>query len=153
MDGINILKQDKYKDIALFLVLIPVANALNYYLTYQQIGFNWYTLLTFSIDTLVGYAAWLGIRAIILFLDRKIPYIYNPLRRILIQLGFTTVAALLIIILLTELVNAIAKDKPVPESFYRFDLFIFISWFFVINGIYIGAALFRGVAALRSGKG
>jgi DNA-binding LytR/AlgR family response regulator len=142
MNSINILNQDKYKDIALFLVLIPVINALNYYLTYSHIRFNWFTLLTFSIDTLVGYAAWLGIRAVILFLDKKIPYSDLPHKRILIQLLSTTVMALLIIILLTELENAIARDKPVPESFYEFDIFIFISWFFVINGIYIGLHYF-----------
>jgi DNA-binding LytR/AlgR family response regulator len=142
MKGINILKQDKYKDIALFLVLIPVINALNYYLTYTQISFNWFTLLTFSIDTLDGYAAWLGVRTVILFLDKKIPYTDQPLKRILIQLVSTTVVALLVIILLTEVVNAIARDKPVPKSFYSFDIFIFISWFFVINGIYIGLHYF-----------
>jgi len=142
MKGIKIFNQDKYKDVALFLALVPVINALNYYLTYQHIGFNWFTFITLSIDTLVGYAAWLGIRTVIIFLDKKIPYTDQPLRRILIQLTITTVVALLVIILLTELENAIARDKPVPVSFYTFDIFIFISWFFVINGIYIGLHYF-----------
>src|SRR6185295_3482059 len=101
---------------------------------YSQIAFNWFTLLTFSIDTVVRYAAWLGVRTVIIFLDKKIPYTDHPLRRILIQLVCTTVVALLIIIILTELENAIATNKPVPKSFYAFDIFIFISWFFVING-------------------
>jgi len=48
------------------------------------------------------------------------------------------VAGLLIIILLTELVSLIAKGHLAPSSFYLFDVFIFIIWFFVINGIYIG---------------
>ena len=54
-----------YRDVPLFLVLIPCINALNYYLTYSHIAFNWHTVLTFTIDTLQGYAAWLAIRAII----------------------------------------------------------------------------------------
>lgn len=126
-----------YKDIVLFLLLIPFISGYNYYLTYPNIQFNWYTLLTFLIDTLQGYAAWWGVRAIILHLDKKMPYSESPLRRILLQLLLTTALGLMIIIILTELVNAIAKDTPVHPSFYRFDIFIFIIWFLVINGIYI----------------
>ena len=37
-----------------------------------------------------------------------------------------------------ELVNWIARDKPVPLSFYLFDVFSIAIWFLVINGIYIG---------------
>lgn len=50
----------------------------------------------------------------------------------------TSIAGLLVIISLTELVSLIARGRFVPISFYTFDVFIFIIWFFVINGIYIG---------------
>jgi hypothetical protein len=33
-----------YKDVSLFLVLIPCINFLNYYLTYDHIQFNWQLL-------------------------------------------------------------------------------------------------------------
>jgi DNA-binding LytR/AlgR family response regulator len=56
----------------------------------------------------------------------------------MVQLFLTTITGLLIIILLTELVSWIARGRPAIPSFYFFDIFIFIIWFFVINGIYIG---------------
>jgi DNA-binding LytR/AlgR family response regulator len=131
-------KNVRYRDITLFLILIPFINALNYYLTYNNIPFNGHTLFTFLIDTLEGYAAWWGIRSVIVFLDRKMPYGTTPVKRIVLQLLMTSVAGLLIIILLTEGVNRIFKDGPVPPGFYQFDIFIFLIWIFVVNGIYIG---------------
>lgn len=128
----------KYNDIKFFLVAIAFISAFNYYLTYSKIGLNWFTVLTYTIDTVQGWLAWLLVRKIIIYLDRKLPYSNRPLKRILIQFFLTTVAGLLVIISLTELVNWIATDRPVPSNFYLFDVFIFIIWFFVINGIYIG---------------
>lgn len=128
----------RYNDILLFLIVIPLISAYNYYLTYPVIAFNGYTLLTFSIDTLQGYAAWWGLRTIIIWLDKKMPYNKNPLQRILLQLLLTTTAGLVIIIMLTEWTNAIAKDTPVHPSFYQYDVFIIGIWFLVLNGIYIG---------------
>ena len=127
-----------YKDIAFFLLLIPVINALNYYLTYSGIRFNGYLFYTFFIDTLQGYAAWWVLRTIIIYLDKKIPYEPRPLKRILLQLLFTSLAGLALIIATTEILNALTKDEPVPSGFYTLDIFIFLIWFFVINGIYIG---------------
>jgi LytTr DNA-binding domain len=127
-----------YRDIPLFIFLIPIINALNYYLTYSSIHFNAHTLLTFTIDTIQGYMAWWTIRMIILQLDKKLPYSPKPLKRIGIQLVLTIVGALAVIIITTEFINWIAKDSPVPSSFYTFDIFIFVIWFFVVNGIYIG---------------
>jgi hypothetical protein len=128
----------RYRDVPLFVVLIPLINAVNYYLTYPSINFSRYTLFTYIIDTLTGYLAWLGIRLIIIHLDKKYPYGYEPLRRVLLQLLITTVCGLLIIILETESINWMLADHPVPTSFYLFDIFIFAIWIFVINGIYIG---------------
>ena len=127
-----------YHDVSLFLILIPCINALNYYLTYTNIGFNWHTLITFTVDTLQGYAAWFMIRLIILYLDKRMPFSPQPLSRILTQLILTSVSGLLVIILSTEILNRMVKDTPLPSSFYRFDIFIFLIWFFVINGIYVG---------------
>ncbi|HSZ32454.1 MAG TPA: hypothetical protein VK772_04040, partial [Puia sp.] len=61
-----------YKDIPLFILVIPVINAINYYLTYSSIHFNAHTLLTFTIDTIQGYMAWWTIRVIVLQLDKKL---------------------------------------------------------------------------------
>src|SRR3954467_13559243 len=94
-------KKVKYNDILFFLVLIPFINALNYYLTYTNIPFNSHTLLTFLIDTFDGYVAWWGLRSVVIYLDKRLPYEVNPLKRILIQLLFTSIVGLLIIIALT----------------------------------------------------
>lgn len=93
---------------------------------------------TYSIDTVQGWLAWWAVRSIIIYLDKKMPYGDRPLKRILIQLLLTTATGLLIIILLTELTSLIARGHTVPLSFYLFDVFIFVIWFIVINGIYIG---------------
>jgi DNA-binding LytR/AlgR family response regulator len=134
----SLLNQSKYKDVRLFLWLIPLINCVNYYLTYSNISSLGRFALTFTIDTFTGYISWLFVRAIILWLDKKIPYEANPIKRIAIQVVSTLVAGIMVIILLTELVNWIAKDDPVPESFYKEDIFIISIWFFMVNGIYIG---------------
>lgn len=128
----------KYNDVKFFLVAIAFISAFNYYLTYSHIRLNWYLVLTYSIDTVQGWLAWWAVRSIIIYLDRKMPYGKRPQKRILLQLVLTTTVGLAIIILLTELVSVIARGHTAPISFYLFDVFIFVIWFFVINGIYIG---------------
>lgn len=127
-----------HPDVPLFLALIPFINAFNYYLTYSNIRLNWFLLLTFSIDTVQGYLAWMSVRYAILCFDRVMPYGKKPLRRILLQLISTTILGLLVISLLTELVSWLARGKPADPHFYTRDLVIISIWFFVINGIYIG---------------
>ncbi len=131
------------KDVLLFLFLIPVINSINYYLTYPQIDFNGYFVLTFTIDTLQGYAAWFGIREVIVWLDKKTPYQERIVGRIVLQLLLTLLVGLLIIIGLTILVNSLASKKPVPLFFYTHNLFIFAIWILVVNGIYIGWYFFK----------
>jgi hypothetical protein len=58
----------RYPDLALFLALIPFISAFNFYLTYVNIRLDTFHLIRFAVDTLQGYAAWLGVRAIILYL-------------------------------------------------------------------------------------
>jgi hypothetical protein len=128
----------KYRDVKFFLIFIAFVSAFNYYLTYTKIKFDWFLVLTYTIDTVQGWLAWWAVRSIIIYLDKKIPYGDRPLKRILVQLIFTTFTGMMIIILLTELVSWIARGRPAVPSFYFFDIFIIVIWFFVINGIYIG---------------
>jgi len=128
----------KYHDIKFFLVAIIFINAFNYYLTYNNVRFNWYFIFTFCNDTVQGWIAWWAVRSIIIFLDQKMPYADNPLKRILAQLFLTSTAGLLIIIILTELASWIVKGRPAVTSFYLYDIFIILIWFIVINGIYVG---------------
>lgn len=127
-----------YPDILVFLLLIPFISAFNYYLTYSNIRFNSFLLLSFSIDTSQGYLAWWMVRSCILYLDAKLPYTSAPLKRIVVQLPLTLFIGLFIISTTTELASWIVRGKSASLSFYTFDLFIISIWFFVINGIYTG---------------
>lgn len=135
-------KSPYYPDVILFLVLIPFISAFNYYLTYTNIQFNRFLLLTFTIDTLQGYLAWYGVRTFILKLDDHVPYESTLAKRLAIQIPGTLLIGLGIISILTELVSWIAKGKPAPLNFYTVDLFIISIWFFFINGIYLGLYYF-----------
>lgn len=127
-----------HPDVQIFLVLIPFVSAFNYYLTYANIKFGWFLLLTFTIDTTQGYLAWWATRAFIFFLDKRWPYEIGGWKRLAVQLISTLAIGLFIISSTTELVSWIAKGKPAPVDFYLVDLFIIGIWFFVINGIYVG---------------
>jgi len=132
-------KVDAYqRDWQIFLIFVPISAAINYHLTYSNVQFNWFLVLTFTIDTLQGYIAWLAVRVFIIFLDRKLPYEQNLPKRIALQTICTTILGLVIISLLTELVCWIARGTFVPLDFYIFAIPIIGIWFFVLNGIYIG---------------
>jgi hypothetical protein len=133
----------KNKEILFFLVAIAFISAFNYYLTYPNIRFNRLLLLTYLIDTVEGWLAWWVLRTIIIYLDQKIPYRRNALKRIVLQLFVTSIAGMMVIISLTELVSWIAKGRPPVLNFFRFDVFIILIWFFVLNGIYIGLHYYR----------
>ena len=129
---------NKYNDTLLFLVLIPIINTINYHLTYSTIRWDWYTYTTYSIDTASGFIAWWIIRKVILWFDKKLPYLEAPAKRIGLQIVVTNVLAQGFIISQTEIVNALWGDGPLPVEFYTYNLFIFFIWILVINGIYIG---------------
>ncbi len=129
---------NKYNDGLLFLVLIPVINTINYHLTYARIRWDWYTYATYAIDTVSGFIAWWIIRKTILWLDVKMPYEKDMVKRIAVQLLLTNVFAQGFIILATEFVNELYTDEPLPTKFYTYNLFIFFIWILVINGVYIG---------------
>ena len=132
----------KYNDILLGAVLIPVINTINYHLTYGHIRWDWYTAATYSIDTVSGYISWWIIRASVIWLDRAMPYEKGFMRRILTQIGLTTLAVLAFTIAATEGVNALYWDKPLPSKFYTYNLFIIFIWILVIDGIYVGLYFF-----------
>jgi len=126
-------------EIKLFLLLIPLINVFNYYLTYNNISFSWRTLLTFSIDTLLGYAAWAAVHFIIIYLDQRLPFHENVLKRLTIQIVTTLFAGMFIIVALTVIIHYALADGPMPVSFFSYDIFIISVWFLVINGIYVAA--------------
>ncbi|TAH20087.1 MAG: LytTR family transcriptional regulator [Cytophagales bacterium] len=137
--------KDKFyrPDITIFLVIIPLISAFNYYLTYPNIQLNSFLLLTFTIDTLQGYLAWWVMRAIIIYLDEKIPYTGSFSKRMIIQLLSTLIIGLGVIFFTTELVSWVARGKSANSNFYSFDIFIISIWFWVLNAIYIGIYFYR----------
>ncbi|WP_247232043.1 LytTR family DNA-binding domain-containing protein [Telluribacter sp. SYSU D00476] len=138
MDHPKFYYRNSVNDVRLFLILIPLINSLNYYLTYDTISLSWFTVATFCIDTLEGYAAWWAIRSIICYLDGTLPYTEAPLKRILLQLIGTSLSTVVVLSFLTELVNWLAGGDPIPLDFYTKTMFLFVIWNFVVNGIYTG---------------
>lgn len=124
-------------EVQLFLVLIPLINVINYYLTYNNITFGWRTLMTFSIDTLEGYAAWAVVHFIIVYLDQKLPFAENVIKRLIVQITTTMFSGMFVIIALTVILHYTFIDGPIPTSFFSYDILIISVWFLVINGIYI----------------
>lgn len=144
---------NKYRpDVLIFLLLIPAISAFNYYLTYSNIQWNGFLVLTFSIDTAQGYLAWLIVRRLIFWLDQVMPFGPKPTKRILIQLVLTTFAGLTFIIATTELVSWIAKGRPAIPEFYTMDVFIIGVWFLVINGFYIGLFYYHTLQEIQQDK-
>jgi len=143
MQNIKEARNPYHPDVAIFLTIIPLISAFNYYLTYSNIQLSWFLLLTFIIDTAQGYLAWWGVRSFIFYLDRRIPHESGVRFRLIIQVFTTLVIGLVIIAVLTEITSLIAKGEMAPLSFYTVDLFIISIWFFVINGIYIGLRYFN----------
>jgi DNA-binding LytR/AlgR family response regulator len=143
----------KYNDVKFFLVAIAFISAFNYYLTYTKIQFNWFLLLTYTLDTVEGWLAWWVVRSIVIYLDKTMPYGRNAVRRIVVQGLITTIAGMLVIISLTEGVSWIAKGRPALLTFYTFDIFIIVIWFFVMNGIYIGMHYYHEWRKSEQGRG
>ncbi|GAB4410640.1 MAG: hypothetical protein OHK0053_37470 [Microscillaceae bacterium] len=132
-----------HPEIPVFLIGIPFISAFNYFLTYSHIRPNLFLLITFTIDTVQGYLAWIVVRKFILYLDKHLPFSANLSKRIAVQIPVTMFLGLLVIASTTELVSWIAKSQPAPLSFYTIDLLIISIWFWVINGFYIGIYFYR----------
>jgi hypothetical protein len=126
-----------YNDVRLFLILIPLIAAINYYLTYVDVQLNWRLVFTYLIDVQQGYVAILCVRAIIIYLDRIYPYTRNAARRVLLQATVTTIVGDAVIIIQTLIMNYFFGRKPFPMSFFTLDMVIISIWFLVVNGIYV----------------
>lgn len=138
------MKNKRYAtEVKVFLVLIPLINVFNYYLTYQNISFDAHTLLTFTFDTLEGYVAWIVVHTIIVYLDKVLPFHSNGMKRLFIQIAATLISGMGVIIILTIAIHFIVKGGPMPMGFFSYDIFIISVWFLVVNGIYTGIHFYR----------
>ena len=116
---------NSFRERRLFLILIPCINLINYYLTYSTLPAGWRLPVTFLIDTFQGYAAWWAIHSVIQHLDGRFTYKRNLWQRLILQGVLTTVVGISVIAILTELVNRLARETPVPANFYTHDIFLF----------------------------
>jgi len=132
-----IKRNPKYPDILLFLILIPIISGINYHLTYSNIQFNGFFILTYAIDTFIGYVAWIAIRRLVFYLDVKYPFSKNLVKRIMTQILVTVIVGFVIIAGLTEISSILYKGELAPIHFYTQDMIIISIWFFVLSGIYI----------------
>lgn len=132
------------------LLLLPFISALNYYLTYTNIRFGSFFFLTFTLDTLEGYCAWFAARWVVIQFDQRLPWEQYFRKRLLIQVPLVSVVILGILTLLTELVNAIARDTPLPAEFYTEDIFIFLIWALFFNLFYLALYFFRRYQQMKS---
>ena len=89
----------RYRDHVFILIAVPLINLLNYYLTYSSIAFTGYFFLTYTIDTLTGFACWYGGRAAIIYFDKKMRWEANLGKRIAIQLPVVCIVILGIILI------------------------------------------------------
>lgn len=152
MEKISAKRSFYSPDLWIFLLAIPVISAVNFYLTYSNIQFNSFFAVRYLVDTVQGYAAWLIVREIILWLDRKFPYSQAIGKRILLQVVLTTLAGLAFIAISTEILSLIVKKEPAPIDFYSIDLIIIGIWFFVINGVYIGIYFYKSLELAKHKK-
>jgi hypothetical protein len=133
----------KYGDRLFVFLVIPFISALNYYLTYSNVQWGFFLLLTFTLDTLEGYCAWFAARWVVKRLDERMPWETHMKKRLIVQIPIVAVVILGILIILTELVNYIARDKPIPTEFYTQDIFIFLIWALFFNFIYLALYFLR----------
>jgi hypothetical protein len=136
-------------EIRLFVFLIPVINLFNYYLTYSDISWNLRTLITYAIDTVQGYIAWLAVHSIIIYLDKVLPFEASVLKRLVVQITVTLFAGVSVIALLTVFIHNTLKGGPFPMSFFSYDILIISVWFLVLNGVYISLDFYREWQASR----
>jgi hypothetical protein len=76
-------------------------------------------------------------------MDQVWPIEQWGMRRVLRQLGITTLIGVLIISILTELVSWVARGRGASPRFYTHDLPIISIWFPAINGYYIGQHFYQ----------
>jgi DNA-binding LytR/AlgR family response regulator len=152
MERILAIRRFYAPDLWIFAIAIPLISAVNFYLTYSNIQFDSFFAIRYLVDTLQGYLAWILVREIIFWLDRRLPYTSGIGKRIMIQVGLTTLAGLTFIALSTEILSLSVKKEPAPLGFYAIDLIIIGIWFFVINGVYIGIYFYRSLEMAKKKK-
>lgn len=108
------------------IILIAIGNIMSFFLFKDQK----YTLKMFWFVTtnsvLVGGSFMLAMMAMVYLLDKKLPWLLNPLKRLIVQF-ISTIAFSLVIIVISLVLNALFMHEPITSSYF------FESGFFMIK--------------------
>lgn len=99
------------------IILIALGNVMSFFLFKEQ-DYTWEVFWYVSLNSvLVGGTFMLAMALMVYVLDRKFPWLKNPLKRLIIQF-ITTIVFSLVIIVITILVNALFMHEPVTSSYF-----------------------------------
>ncbi len=80
-----------------FLILVAIGNAISIFTIERDLWSLETVLRNCMFSIMIGYPAWKGMAAIIIVLERKLPWLKNPIRRLVIQVASMTIFAGIII--------------------------------------------------------
>lgn len=134
-----------YNDKWIQLLAIPLITFTAHYLTYggsDSIG--WY-IYEIASDALKIFLTWNGVKVFIYFLDKRVPWTRDPLRRLLMQLMLTILGGLLIFYTLVFIDYGLFR--PYTMEHVSFDLVIATLFIVIVNAVYIILYYHQGLQA------
>jgi DNA-binding LytR/AlgR family response regulator len=133
----SVLLRPYYRDGWVQVVGIPLITAFGYYLTYNNIQFNWMMAYEVVSDAFKILLVWQVARAVVVWLDRRLPWQHGLLRRLVAQVPLTCLAGAATLTGLVHLEYAFLRDYPM-EHYWDFDLVIALIFLLLFNVIYTG---------------
>lgn len=99
------------------IILIAIGNIMSFFLFKEQ-EYTWEMFWYVTLNSvLVGGAFMLAMAFMVYLLDKKLPWLQNPLKRLIVQF-ISTIAFSLVIIVITILLTALFTHQPVTSSFF-----------------------------------
>lgn len=108
------------------LILIALGNLMSIFLFKEQeytLEMFWYVTIN---SVLVGGTFMVAMTVMVHLLDRRYPWLHNPLKRLIIQF-ISTITFSLVIIVITLMLNALFMHEPITSSYF------FESGFFMVK--------------------
>lgn len=126
-----------YRDRWIQLVCIPAITLFSYYLTYNNIRFNWLLAYELLSDSLKIFIVWQVIKKVIVALDKRYPWHRGLVWRLLLQLPLTCLAGIGALTLLVYMEYALVRPYRL-EHYFDFDVIIALIFILLSNAIYVG---------------
>jgi sensor histidine kinase YesM len=127
---------------AFILLLVAMGNALMLILLQDEKYTSDMFLYSSLNSVLVGGAFMIGLTVIITTLDKKLPWLYFPLKRLIVQ-TLVTIAFSLTIILITVLLNGLVSHEQLTASYFLESGFFMvkIAFAFIVTGSLVSNAV------------